>query len=113
MTSTPNPNIVPEITDTPGEPLFYSNFATIRSTPEEILIHFGLRTDEPSKGVGVAKAVLSLAHAKRLAGALARVIETYEKSFGSIQEDISKRLTPEGRKLLGIPDKEESSPKDA
>lgn len=92
-----------------GESLFYSNIAQVMITPEELIIHFGVRKqDDPAKGVGIAMVYLNHSHAKRLAGALVRVIETFEKDFGEIEADLSVRLAPEARKRLGL-EKEESS----
>ena len=100
MTSTSDPRNVPKIEDAPNEPIFYSNIAALRATPEEIIIHFGLREDDPNLGIGVGKAILSAPHAKRLAIALSRVIENYELNFGEIIADIEQRLTPDARDLV-------------
>lgn len=95
--------------DTPaaGEAVFYSNIAQVMITPEELIIHFGVRRPEdPEKGEGVARVYLNHSHAKRLAGALVRVIESFEKDFGKIEADPSERLMPEARKRLGLEKKE-------
>jgi len=97
-----NPEISTINTGT-DEYVFYSNIASVSATPEEAFIHFGLRTDkEPNRGIGVARAYLSLPHAKRLLNALATVIAGYERTFGTIEVDTAKRLTPEGRELLQV-----------
>jgi hypothetical protein len=86
-----------------GESLFYSNIAQVMITPEELVIHFGVRKEEdPASGVGIAKVYLNHSHAKRLAGALVRVIESFEKDFGEIEADPMMRLAPEARKRLGL-----------
>ena len=92
-----------------GEPFFYSNIAQVMITPEELVIHFGVRKKEdPANGVGIATVYLNHSHAKRLAGALVRVIESFEKDFGEIEADPMARLAPEARKRLGL-EKGESS----
>jgi hypothetical protein len=89
-----------------GEAVFYSNVAQVMVTPEELIIHFGLRkSEDPANGVGIAKVYLNHSHAKRLAGALVRVIESFEKDFGKIETDPMVRLAPEARKRLGLAEK--------
>ena len=84
MTDIPDPSNVLKIKDNPNELVFYTNIAGVRATPEEIIIHFGLREDDPNSGIFVAKAVMSLAHAKRLVAALSRTISNYEVNFGEV-----------------------------
>lgn len=91
------------INNAPNEPVYYANIASLNVTPEELIIHFGLRTPEDSNiGIGVAKVYVSLPHAKRLASAMIRVIQVYERNFGEIISEPEMRLTPEGKKSLGI-----------
>jgi hypothetical protein len=86
------------ITDDPGQVVTYADQVKAIASPEEFILHFGLRkVEEPNTAKGVAKIYLSPPHAKRLALALAQVIEGYEKNFGKIETDPASRLTPEAR----------------
>lgn len=92
-----------------NEPVYYANIASIHATPEEVIIHFGLRTEgDEERGAGIAKIYLSLPHAKRLMGALLSVINHYERNFGAIPDDPAKLLTAEGRQLFGLVEESES-----
>ncbi|MFH2043379.1 MAG: DUF3467 domain-containing protein [Acidobacteriota bacterium] len=92
-----------KITNTPQQITFYSNVAQIIISNEEVIIRFGLREPEnPQSGTGVATAYLGLAHAKRLASALGRSINQYEKTFGEIIADPLGKLTPEQIEKIGI-----------
>lgn len=91
-------------------PAAYANVCNITATPDEVFLHFGQKnTDNPGGAAHVAKVCLSLAHTKRLVTALARVIETYESTFGEVIADPAERLTPELRKRLGLPEKGSTS----
>lgn len=86
----------------------YSNLASASATAEECILRFGERTSSDSnKGVELATVYLSLGHAKRFVVAMAQVLQTHEELFGEIVADISAKLTPQGRKKLGIKEPEE------
>ena len=92
-----------QIDDSPNQVVLYSNIAKVFATPEELVIHFGIRhSEDPNKGVVTAKIFLNHSHAKRLIGSLIRVIETLEKDFGEIPSDPAERLSPEARKRLNL-----------
>lgn len=84
---------------------FYSNYTAVTMTPDEVIFRFGGRDlEDASKALEVARLVVSPAHAKRLLGVLANIIKIYETNFGQLFADPLQRLTPEGRKNLGIDD---------
>jgi len=92
-----------KISDVPNECICYSNTALVMVSNDDVMIHFGLRkVDDPNVGDGVAKVFLNLSHAKRLAIVLTRSIDNYEKTFGKIQDDPMKQLSPEQLKQMGI-----------
>jgi len=102
MADEPNlQTIIQTIDNDSNVPVFFTNIASTVATPEEFIINFGIRTlNEPNKGKGVAIVYLSPSHAKRLAEAMARTVESYERNFGKIISDPENRLTLEGKKLL-------------
>jgi len=80
----------------PNEVTYYANVVMVLMGPEEVVLRFGLRTDEdPLKGIGFAKIYLSPAHAKRLVTALKNGIEQVEGMFGEIAENPIPKLTTE------------------
>lgn len=94
------------IEDSPRQFVCYSNVATVLMTPEEIVLHFGERKSEDfTKGTGLAKIYISLSHGKRLAAALLKSIKLFEEDFGEIPIQPLERLTPEGRKRHGVDQK--------
>ena len=95
------------ITDDPNQLVTYVDSARASASPEEFILHFGLRkTEEPHIATGVAKIYLSLPHAKRLALALAQVIKGYEDAFGKIETDPAARLTQDARNRLELEPKQ-------
>jgi hypothetical protein len=83
--------------------IFYSNYTAITMTPDEVIFRFaGRDLEDAAKALEVARLVVSPAHAKRLLGVLANIIKIYETNFGELAADPLQRLTPEGRKNLGI-----------
>lgn len=97
----------PNIEESPGQFVSYSNYCQVTVTPEEIAFQFA-RNPERSDGhaEGVAKIYMSLPAAKRLVEAMRQLITTYEESFGEIPADPSSRLTEIGRQRLGLAEKE-------
>lgn len=83
--------------------IFYSNYTAVTMTPDEIIFRFaGRDLEDAAKALEVARIVVSPAHAKRLLTVLANIIKIYETNFGELVADPLQRLTPEGRKNLGI-----------
>ena len=100
MTTTPDPSIEQKIIPGPNELVFYTNMAEVRATPEEMIIHFGLREEEPLVGIGIAKVIMSLSHAKRLAAAILKTVGRYEETFGDVPFDEVARLRPDRREAI-------------
>jgi hypothetical protein len=77
-------------------PTVYANLCNIAATPEEVIFSFGQRDPESlEQGKGIVVVYTSLAHAKRIAGALTEAIARYESLFGEIPADPAARLSPE------------------
>lgn len=88
------------IHDTPEQFVGYANINGITLTPEEAVMHLGVRRpDNPNEADGVAKIYFSLPHIKRIAIVLAEIIKEHEVLFGEILEP-NARLTEGGRKIL-------------
>lgn len=90
----------PIIIDNLEQKITYATNAQVSVSPEEVTLHFGLRTGEPNEANGVAKIYLSLPHAKRLVIAWGALLEQHEELFGEINLDPTKRLTPKGKEYL-------------
>ena len=85
-----------EIESGPNELTTYANIVGMLLSPDEVILHFGLRkTNDPTSGIGIVKIYLTPAHAKRLATALNDGIQRIEGVFGEIIADPAKKLTPE------------------
>jgi hypothetical protein len=90
----------PIIIDNPEQKITYANLGQVSVSPEEVVLHFGIRTNESNVANGVAKIYLSLPHAKRLVIAWASLIQQHEELFGEINLDPTTRLTPKGKEYL-------------
>ncbi len=89
-------------------PSIYSNVCLIRTTPEEVMLHFAQRwTDDPSQGDAVLTVYTNLWHAKRLAYAMLESISKYEAIFGEIPRDRIADIDPDKLKEMGISDDNE------
>ena len=62
----------------------YSNLMQIVHTKEEFVFDFFFNA--PPQGILASRVILSPAHAKRMAAALAENIKKYEEKFGQIKE---------------------------
>lgn len=83
------------VQDNPQQFVGYATDTGVTVSAEEVVLHFGLRNSAPEGPMsvnGVAKLYLSLPHAKRLANALARTLESYERTLGEIETDPNARL---------------------
>jgi hypothetical protein len=87
----------------------YANFARVASTPEELVLDFGLNTQmtpNPTEPVQLThRLVLNFYTAKRLLGALHMAVQQYEAHFGPLEVDVQKRARPMGappRPGLGV-----------
>lgn len=74
----------------------YSNFARVASTPEEVILDFGMNPQPFTAGVQKVavthKIVMSFYTAKRFAAALVLAIQRHEKAYGTIELDVRKRV---------------------
>src|SRR5437870_5670203 len=75
----------------------YANFFRVTGTPEELVLDFGLNTQQmtPTGPEAVKlshRLVLSFYTAKRLLGALQWAVNRYENNFGVLETDFQKRM---------------------
>ncbi len=75
----------------------YANFFRVTGTPEELVLDFGLNTQQmTATGPETVKLshrlVLSFYTAKRLLGALQWAVNRYENNFGVLETDFQKRM---------------------
>jgi hypothetical protein len=75
----------------------YANFFRVTGTPEELVLDFGLNTQQmTAAGPETVKLshrlVLSFYTAKRLLGALQWAVNRYENNFGVLETDFQKRM---------------------
>jgi hypothetical protein len=80
----------------------YANFFRVTGTPEELVLDFGLNTQQVT-AAGTPEAVrltqrltMSFYTAKRLLNALQWAVSRYEGNFGVLETDFQKRLRPQG-----------------
>ncbi len=70
----------------------YANFFTVASTPEEVVVNFGVVNQERRNLVRLASRVyLNYFNAKRLMVGLMQAIKQYEDSYGVVELDPKKR----------------------
>lgn len=62
----------------------YSNMMQVLHTKEEFILDFFLNA--PPQAMLASRIIMSPAHAKRMAAALAENIKRYEQSFGPVKE---------------------------
>ena len=82
----------------PSQALAYSNLSRVSTTPEEVVLDFGVRSLEQwesSNLVPHTRIAMSLPAAKRLAIALGRALKDYEKTFGAIDTETAKKRRQE------------------
>ena len=74
----------------------YANFCRLTSTPEELVLDFGLNTQMtpvPAEPVKLThRLVMDYFTAKRLLGALHMVVQQHEGVYGVLETDIQKRV---------------------
>src|SRR4051795_10791445 len=88
--------------DTSDMAALYANFFRVTGTPEEIVLDFGLNTQQMTPA-GTPEAVrlnqrlvMSFYTAKRLLNALQWAVSRYEGNFGVLETDFQKRLRGQG-----------------
>src|SRR3954462_16005201 len=81
----------------------YANFFRVTGTPEELVLDFGLNTQQMTPA-GSPEAVrlnqrlvMSFYTAKRLLNALQWAVSRYEGNFGVLETDFQKRLRGQGQ----------------
>ena len=98
LQSYPNPQVAQAseivVDDAAAQPT-YANFCRVTATPEEILLDFGLNPQPFGPGrqnvTANQRVVMNLFTAKRLFSAMGQTIQMYEKAFGVIEPDVSRR----------------------
>jgi hypothetical protein len=74
----------------------YANFARVTSSPEELILDFGLNPQpfgNSNNGVRASqRLVLNFYNAKRLWATLGMAIQRHEQAFGVVETDVNKRL---------------------
>ncbi|MCX7701314.1 MAG: DUF3467 domain-containing protein [Gemmataceae bacterium] len=88
--------------DATGLNALYANFFRVTGTPEELILDFGLNTQQmtptgPETVKLSHRLVLSFYTAKRLLGALQWAVNRYENNFGVLETDFQKRLRSPGK----------------
>lgn len=89
---------VQTITEPDGLQPLYANFCQVSHTPEELVLDFGLNprpfeaTPHPIKIS--QRLVVNLYTAKRMWAALGMALDRHEKTFGTIEIDVNKRVNP-------------------
>jgi len=83
--------------DAAGLAAEYANFFRVTGTPEEMVLDFGLNTQQmtptgPETVKLSHRLVLSFYTAKRLLGALQWAVNRYENNFGVLETDFQKRM---------------------
>jgi len=78
----------------------YANFFRVTGTPEEMVLDFGLNTQQVT-AAGTPEAVkltqrltMSFYTSKRLLNALQWAVSRYESNFGILETDFQKRMRP-------------------
>ena len=86
----------------------YANFFRVTGTPEELVLDFGLNTQQvgPTGAPEAVKLnqrlVMSFYTAKRLLSALQWAVSRYEGNFGVLETDFQKRLRQQPRGGPGV-----------
>ena len=85
------------VDDSGAEPM-YANFCRVTATPEEVILDFGLNPQPFAAGGQVVKAnhriVMSTYTTKRLLAAIGTTIQRHEQTFGAIELDLNRRVSP-------------------
>jgi len=85
----------------------YANFCRVTGTPEELILDFGLNPQP----FGIPKDPIAISHrlivnfytAKRMLQALSLTIQRQEATFGVLETDVQKRVTPSARQPMNQP----------
>jgi hypothetical protein len=86
------------VVDDTGARATYANFCRVTATPEEVILDFGLNPQPFTAGGQIVKVdhriVMSAYTTKRLLAAIAMTIQRHEQTFGTIEVDVNRRVTP-------------------
>ncbi len=86
------------------EPI-YANFCRVASTPEELVLDFGLNPQPfgqaPTPVKVSQRLVVNFYTAKRMWMALGIALQRHEQAFGVIETDVQKRAIPQGASKNG------------
>lgn len=89
-----------DLVEIPGLDPFYSNFARVTGSPEELILDFGLNPQpfgSQTTPIQIQRRlVLNFYTAKRLLAALSMSVQRHEQAFGILETDVTKRVTPQG-----------------
>ena len=81
--------------------LLYANFCRVTGTPEELIIDFGLNPQPfgvPTEPIAInQRIVTNFFTAKRLWHALSMTLQRHEATFGVLETDVQKRVSPAAR----------------
>ena len=87
-----------QIDDSKASPL-YSNFCRVTGTPEELIIDFGLNTQPfgvPTEPIAITQRIVTnFFTAKRLWHALSMTLQRHEATFGVLETDVQRRVSPQ------------------
>ena len=76
----------------------YANFCRVTSTPEELIVDFGLNPQPvgvPTQPIIITQRIITNFYtAKRMLHALQLTVQLYEATFGVLETDIQKRVRP-------------------
>lgn len=86
------------VVDDSGAAPMYSNFCRVMANPEEVILDFGLNPQPFAADKQVVKAnhriVMSPFTTKRLLAAIGMTIQRHEETFGTIELDVNRRVSP-------------------
>lgn len=92
---------VPAVIEAADLKASYANFVRVSGTPEELVLDFGLNTQQsgadPAPVKIVERLVVNHYTAKRLYLTLGAALQRHEQVFGALETDISKRVIPSVR----------------
>jgi hypothetical protein len=86
------------VVDDSGAQPTYANFCRVTATPEEVILDFGLNPQPFAANGQIVKAnhriVMSAYTTKRLLAAIGMTIQRHEQTFGAIEVDVNRRVSP-------------------
>jgi hypothetical protein len=93
----PQPTVQQTVEEAANLDAFYTNFARVTGSPEELILDFGLNPQPagPQNQTIVIsrRLVMNYYTAKRLLGVLSMTVQRHEQAFGVLETDINKRIT--------------------